>query len=151
MDEERISRLLASLPRETASPQFTAGVLERLADAPRRRRQQRWIAAACAAVVLLAGTFGLRWWSEERARERQRQEALVRLEALEAEKRALEDEISRLRRMARDARPVVYLGSTPNLDMVLDLGRLARRRSQAAGGIRPANHDITTRPQGEHR
>ncbi len=148
MDEERITRVLGRLPRETASPHFTAAVLRRLGEEP-RRRPRRLALAACAAVVLATVAFGVHQWSEERAREQQRQEALVRLEALEAEKQALEAEISSLRRMARDARPVVYLGSTPNLDMVLDLSRLARRRTQA--GIRPASHDMTTRPEGEHR
>ncbi len=156
MDEERITRLLGSLPREEPSPHFTAAVLRRLeasAAAPRRPRL-RWAVAACAAVLLAAGVFGVHR-SGERARDRQRQEALVRLEALEAEKRALESELSDLRRLARDARPVVYLGSTPKLDMVVDLNRLARRSRAPGGRIQPASLSPAgsprTRPKGEHR
>ena len=161
MDEERITRLLGSLPREQASPHFTAAVLRRIeAGAAPPRPLRRWAVAACAAVLLAAAGFGVHQWSEERLRDRQRQEALARLEVLEAEKRALEAEIARLQRQARDAQPVVYLGSTPNLDMVLDFSRLARRRAQTPGGqvrapggqVRPANLDRRTiRPQGEHR
>lgn len=145
--DDRVVRLLRGLPREEASPSFTAAVLRRLEARPARPGPVRRLAlAASAAVVLAAGVFGVDRYFEKRTEERQRREALARLETLESEKQALEREIRSLRRIARDARPVVYLGSTPELDVVVDLNRLASR-GETASPVRFA-HD---RSQGEHR
>jgi hypothetical protein len=138
MEGERISRLLRELPRHGAPAYFTAGVLRRLSDEPRRRTFRR-LAAAAAAVAVAVGVFGAHELARERGRERERREALHRLEALEARKAELENEIRSLRRLARDAQPVVYLGSTPSVDVVVDLGRLAPVRLTAhptEGGYR---------------
>jgi hypothetical protein len=154
MDEQRLNQLLRELPRHQASPRFTAAVLRRLADdAPRSRPLRRLTPAAAAAALVAAGlVFGVHEWT--RGAERQRE--LARLEALESEKRALEAEILELRRLARDARPVVYLGSTATVDLVVDLERLAERRSRwresGNENPRPAAYAVPAgQPMGEPR
>jgi len=132
--EERLSQALGSLPRERASAGFTEGVLE-------RTRRRGWLAAprpwpqlaAVAAVVALA-VLGVAQWQEERGHT----QAQARLAALEAEHHELEMELRELRQIAERARPVIYLegDEADRVDLVLDLGRLARRN---AGDIRPAS------------
>jgi len=149
MDDERLDQLLRGLPRHDASPRFTAAVLRRLReDAPRPRRR---LALTAATVVTLA--VGLVFGAHEHTRAAERQRELARLEALETEKRALETEIRELRRLARDARPVVYLDSTPAVDLVVDLGRLAERRQGRDENVRPAAYAVPAgQPTGEpHR
>lgn len=133
MDEERISQLLRSLPREEASPYFTAGVLRRLreGESPRRRIPRR-VLAAVAAVLVLALAFGAReGWHRYQLRQ-----SRARLAALRAEHEALNTELRALRELAAEARPVVYLGSRGDVDLVVDLARLARQRRQRTA--RPA-------------
>lgn len=141
MDEDKVSRLLRELPRYEASARFTAGVVRRLGERPRRRVGAiRMVFAAAAVVTIAAGLFGAHELAEERGREKERRQALHRLEALEARKLELEHEIRSLRRLARDAQPVVYLGSTPSVDVVVDVGRLAPARyasSSTEGEYRP--------------
>lgn len=151
MDDERLTRLLRELPRDDASPHFTAVVLRRLdhhgpRPAFRGPTFRRLALAAGAAAVFAVALFGV----HEATRGAERRRELARLEALEAEKRALEDEIRELSRLARDARPVIYLDSTPAVDLVVDLGRLAARRREQQ--FRPASYTTAERPQGEpHR
>lgn len=156
MDEVRLNQLLRELPRQEASPAFTAAVLRRLADdAPSPRSQSRPVRrlalAAAAAVALAAGLVaGVHEWT----RAAERRQELARLETLETEKRAIEAEIRELRRLARDARPVVYLDSTPTVDLVVDLERLAeRRRRERDENVRPAAYAVPAgQPLGEtHR
>lgn len=157
MEEELISQRLRELPRHEASPYFTAGVLRRLREGPRRRPFQRPLRrlamAAATAATLVVGIFGAHQLAEERERQQERRQALVRLETLEQQKAQLENEIRSLRRLARDAQPVVYLGSTPRVDVVVDLRRLAQR--SRAAGVRPASfpsqQGIAAQPIGDHR
>lgn len=130
MEEDTVSRLVRELPRHKASAHFTAGVLRRLREEPRRRRGPvpRLALAAAAVAAVAAGLLGAHQLAEERGRERARQEALHRLEALEVRTVELKNEIRSLERLARDAQPVVYLGSTPSVDVVVDLGRMAPAR-----------------------
>ncbi|MCP4661189.1 MAG: hypothetical protein GY856_37780 [bacterium] len=126
MDENRISQVLRSLPREEASPYFTAGVLRRLREPRRREARARWLLAV-ATILILAVAFGARegWHRYEH------RQAVARLAALRAEHQALETELESLRALAAQAHPVVYLGSTRNVDLVLDLSQLSseqRRR-----------------------
>ena len=131
MDDQKITRILRDLPREEASPYFTAGVLRRIKSEARPAPWRRLALAASAAAVLLVSLVGVRGVLEGRREMArtvvERQAALERLELLETRKQALEEEIRSLRRMAQEAQGVVYLGSTPNLDVVVDLNRLARR------------------------
>jgi len=126
MDENRISHLLRALPREEASPHFTAGVLRRLREPPRRAAPARWLVAV-ATILILAVGFGAHqgWqWYEQR-------QTMARIAALRAEQRDLEAELESLEALIAEAHPVVHLGSTRNVDLVVDLSRLSsehRRR-----------------------
>ncbi len=130
MSNERISESLRALPHEEASPEFTAGVLGRLS---RRRRRASYLGLATAAVLVLALGLG---WSEWRHQQAQ-QQALARLDALLAEKQVLEFELRYLRQLTDQARPVVYLGATEKLDLVLDLAHLHSRGVTETGRIGP--------------
>jgi hypothetical protein len=128
--DDQLTGALKSLPRERAGPGFTAGVLHRLEE-PRRPVHggpARWpVLAATAAVLLLSVALGAReWWHFH-----QRQGATVRLQALEQERLALAAELAELRRQITEAEPVVYLGGSNDLDLVLDLERAKR------AGVRP--------------
>jgi hypothetical protein len=132
--DDKLTQSLGSLPRESARPGFTAGVLRRL-EGPRRppvRRlvRQPWLVAT-AALLLLAVAFGAR----EAWHLRQRQVALAQLEQLESERQALEAELRSLRRRVAEARPEVYLGGDNRLDLILDLEQLGRQNRPAAGGF----------------
>ena len=119
MNDDRVSQALKSLPREQAGLGFTAGVLRRI-EAPPRLLPARWITAtAMAAVLILAVGFGWREWRHHQAAEN--------LQVLLAEKQELEAELDALRRLTAEARPVVYLGSDSQVDLVLDLGRFQRQ------------------------
>jgi len=137
-DDERLGELLRSLSRESASRGFTAGVLARLRQDEQRRRRffglplERAVLAAALVFLALAGGLLMRQKMADAARH----EALARIETLEAQRDALEAELLALQRDARDAQGVIYLGSTPDYDMVLDMSRLARRRAENT--IRPA-------------
>jgi len=144
-DDAKLSELLGSLPREKASPYFTVGVLRRLRDAQGRRRLQpieRFVAAAAAVVLLAAAGLGLNSWRLERERVQDRQAALARLEVLESERAALEEELAALARTARVAEPI-HLTSTPGYDVVLDMTRLARRAQERSVAIPAANSSQT--------
>ncbi len=137
MNENRLSEAFESLPREQAGPAFTTAVLRRLEAPPRRRALAPLRLAAAVACLLAVVLGGHQLWNES-----QRQQSLARLEVMRVERRALEVEMRQLRRMAADARPVVYLGGNDDLDLVLDLSRLASRGSR--GEMRPASFDSET-------
>ncbi len=119
MNDERVSQALKSLPREQAGLGFTAGVLRRI-ETPPRLLPARWITAtAMAAVMVLALGFGWREWRHRQAAEN--------LQVLLTEKHQLKAELDALRRLTAEARPVVYLGSDSQVDLVLDLGRFRRQ------------------------
>ncbi len=139
-DNQKLSELLRSLPREEASPYFTAGVMRRLRDAEGRRRFQpieRFVVAAAALALVAAAGLGLNELRLERERAQERQAALTRLDALEAERAALEAELAALRRTARAAQPM-HLTSTRGYDVVLDMTRLARRARERSAATLPA-------------
>ena len=123
MNDDRISSALQTLPREEAGPGFTAAVLQRIEEPPRRTVPRPWAMAAVAAAVLLALGLGWREWRHQQEQER----AVAQLEVLLAEKQELEEELRSLRRLASQARPVVYLGGNERVDLVLDLARFQDR------------------------
>lgn len=133
-EDSRLDALLAALPRVRAAPSFGAEVARRIAR--RRERSARARRLALAAGTALA--LGLAAWawtvdSERRAAHRE-------LLALRAEVAALRGELADLERLRSAARPIVHLGSTDRVDLVLDLERLAAtgRRDGARPERRPA-------------
>jgi hypothetical protein len=68
-------------------------------------------------MLLVALTSGLRHWSELR----ERSEAAQRIEALRDEYEALERELEELRSHAAASQPVLDLGGTEDVDILLDL------------------------------
>lgn len=123
MNDDVVSAALKSLPREQAGLGFTAGVRRRIEDAPPQIFPAGWatrgIGLAMAAMMLLALGFSWRDW-------RQRQ-TTQHMQVLLVEKQALEVELEALRQLTAEARPVVYLGSDENVDLVLDLARFRRQ------------------------
>lgn len=136
--EERLSALLAELPRETAGDDFTDAVLHRLkgrlpandtatgwlGTARRTVRQNPWLLAA-AALTLLALTIGYREWSHQ-----QRQaEAIERIAEMRAEYLMLQQELDLLKQETSENR-VVYLGEAGSTEVVLDLASLPDNQSR---------------------
>ncbi len=138
MKDEDIEKLLRSLPRQRASAEFTPRLLKRLAT-PSSQSTTAWLRArpllAGAAALLLLGTLtaGMRHWYELR----ERAEAAQRIETLRSEYEALERELDELRSLAAASQPVVELGGTESVDILLDL------RTLNAG----AGQDQQARPQ----
>lgn len=113
---------VGGLPRETASDAFTDQVMRRVEI---HRGTPRW-RPLIAATVLLAtglGTYSYADW-------RQRLEATDRLAELRAEYEVLRDEMAALEE-ARRKKGLVYLGGESDVELVLDVGRLARRQRAA--------------------
>lgn len=132
--DRRLDRLFTSLPRATAPAGFAARVLRRTRPEP-RPRPGVWLAlAATAAAAIIAAVMlrpadelkppGAALASERAALEREYHRLAAELEALET--------------LKASARPVVYLGSGPQTDFVLDLERLARRLPAQPAGRSPA-------------
>lgn len=151
-DDAKLSELLGSLPREKASPYFTAGVLRRLREDRGRRRLQpieRLVAVAAAVALVAAAGLGLNSWRLERERARERQAAVARLEVLEAERAQIQKELAALQREARAAEPV-HLTSTPGYDVVLDMASLARRAQARPASGPPSSASYVPASQGEN-
>jgi len=129
MKDKDIERLLRSLPRQKASPEFTTRLLRKVRERKETpSRETRWLAprpllAGVTALLLLgAATTGLQRWYELL----ERSQAARRVEALRSEYEALEKELEELRSLAATSQPVVELGSTENMDILLDLRTLSR-------------------------
>jgi hypothetical protein len=156
--DDRLARELANLPPVQAGPDFTRRLLataaERAVRTPRRARRvplPAWLALATA-----AGFAG--WIAVSQVPDRATptgQEGVVAVQAekspddpLEREYRSIAEELEHLRRLADEAAPVLYLTSTDEFDVVLDLRPLLdsqQGRAMAAadrgGETRPARRD----------
>ncbi|HEX5761336.1 MAG TPA: hypothetical protein VF121_19290 [Thermoanaerobaculia bacterium] len=124
MEDDRLERILATLPRERAGADFTARLLARLDDPPRHpfRLAAVGLAAAAAALAVAAAAGPLRPGRNDPAAESRIEAAEARrlLEELRREHRALESEIEAL----AAAPPVLYLGGDDEVDLVVDLSRV---------------------------
>ena len=118
--DDRLRRALRSLPAPATRPDFTGRVLARLdaTGAAMGSPAPRWAAAAAAALLVA----GLGAWSLDRGtRQARRAEVL----ALRDDAARLEQEIEALARESERSAPVLYLGGTEEVDLVLDLSRFA--------------------------
>jgi hypothetical protein len=132
VDKEPIENALALLPQQSAPPDFTRRVLERLERSESRRRLRRRVAAAGLALTLLAGA-SLRLRQEEIER--------ARLAAMRSEQKQIAVELEKLKRATRAPDPVVYLGGDDRVDYVLDLRQFQSRRSATRRRATPARED----------
>ncbi len=150
MNRDPLREALRSLPKERARADFTPRLLARL-ETDRRRdrdlpaiRRPTW--RAVAAATALAGAMAIGGVAISRFAARpdaaahtavapQPEARRARLERLEAERARLSAELQELKRMADTADPVIYLGGDDRVDLVLDVGRLARRHQ---AGVEPA-------------
>jgi hypothetical protein len=115
--DDRLREALRSLPATAPGPGFTAQVLARLAArgaAAPPRRAPRWATAAL--LLLLVGALG--WVATER------HGRLQRSARLRAETAALARELANLRAEAAEPAPMIYLGGSEEVDLVLDLSSL---------------------------
>jgi hypothetical protein len=159
MSDERLRDLLRGLPRHRASANFDERVLERL-DAPPPRtgfgRPMARLALAAAAMIVAATVIGFVGRGvapsphgrpadgPQVASSAQSGEA-VRVQELRRQHDELMRELEALREQSRTASPLLYLGGTDQLDVVVDIGRLgSRSRSDDAPLAQPASQQ--TRP-----
>lgn len=155
--ERELERLLSELPRVSASPGFSRRVLAEL-DAPAGPRRGRgWLLTAAAAAIALAvglmlmprarpqPPIGTQSAQTQSAQIQSAQVAGAQTRALEREHRLLMEELEALKASLRDREPapVLYLGGTEGLDLVLDLEPVWRGET---AGIRPAANRDTERP-----
>jgi hypothetical protein len=111
-----LRRTLRALPADEPGPRFTAEVLARLdeAAAPQShaRPLRRW-AAVAAGLTLIAGAWGVHAGREVRRKAELRRESA-----------ALAADLAALRAQAAQPAPLLYLGGTEEVDLVLDLSSL---------------------------
>ena len=130
MEDHRLGDLLRELPRETARPGFTAGVLRRIEEPGRRFSPRLALAGALALTVTVAA--GVLVETRRGAVETARAEKA--LQEIRAEHGRLEREVQELSQPS-----VVYLGGNEDVDLVLDLGKV-----RGTEGAKPAAyHDET--------
>ena len=123
--QERLSALLDSLPRETATDEFTDGVLRRLpANDTTPVYARPWVLAV-AALLLLTVAIGFREWRHQV----RQQEAIERIAEMRAEYEVLHQELDALKARASENR-VVYLGESNGTEVVLDLARLPNNKAR---------------------
>lgn len=126
-----ILRALRELPRETASPGFTARVAGRAGSADFEDREtprlSRAVFAAAAVLVLVSGVAA--WRLEQ---ERRRESWLDQVQAMQLESARLQRDLVELR--AAETPPILYLGGDDRVDLFLDLAEGAR-----AAGAQPAS------------
>ena len=135
-----LDRLLAELPRQSASPGFAGRVLDGLEEsAPRRIRHRSLLTAAAVLAAALAVAV---WLLPQTAPER----SLAETRALREEHRLLMEELESLKASIQESQtaPVLYLGGNEHLDLVLDLGPVWQ--GQPAAGTRPAVYGGSERP-----
>jgi hypothetical protein len=130
-DNPQVLAALRALPREEASPGFTAAVLERAAapaaaDGGWSRATLALAASLVLVTVLTAGAL-------ERAH--QRRELRGRVDALRTEHDALQQELAQLKQLSAQEPAVVYLGGDESVDVVLSVDPKNRPASHAGAVV----------------
>ena len=160
MNDDRLRDVLRRLPRPHASSDFTERVMQRLDGPPRRSPLGRpaigmTVAAAVLATVALVlgvvartevpttGTVPADQVADGTSAGEAGAKA-ARLRELRREHEALMRDLQALREQSRSPSPLLYLGGTDQLDVVVDLGRVGRTQSDDSSLARPASHQ--TRP-----
>ncbi|MCZ6727765.1 MAG: hypothetical protein O7A98_10505 [Acidobacteria bacterium] len=112
---DQLREALRNLPRELASADFTQRLLVRRATEISTPKRASWprLAAAATLTLVVVGGFYLR-------HESQALEARRHREALQQRRLELELELAELRQRVAET-PTLYLGTTEDFDLVLDL------------------------------
>jgi len=118
-----LDELLQGLPRVQVSDGFTGRVLAGLEGRPRRTAGPGTVGWAVAAALLVGALLvgGLQVERQHAAGER-----ATRAAQLRSEHQSLQQDLTRLRSLAEEERPVMYLGGTDQIDLVLDLASVER-------------------------
>ncbi len=118
-----LDELLQDLPRVQVSDEFTGRVLAGLAGRPKRATGPGAVGwAVAAALLLIALLVGGRQIEQQHAAG----ERANRAAELRSEHQRLRQDVARLRSLAEEERPVIYLGGTDQIDLVLDLASVER-------------------------
>ncbi len=128
--DQQLDALLDALPRVGVPESFALDVLTRIDT--QRRRTSRWRALAAAAVVAALGSST--WFAHSHRSEQARNAHEI---AMRQELRSLGAELRQLERQRDQAQPVVFLGTTDDVDIVVDLRRLAQYRLAQQRQSRP--------------
>ncbi len=156
MTRDPLREALRSLPRERAGANFTPRLMARLAEERRLpalwslRGRLSWRSTwqTAAAAVVLAGLLAAGGVALSRLAGGSEAGGAIpaapasrraRIERFEAERAHLAAELQELKRMADTEDPVIYLGGDDRVDLVLDVGRLARQyRDDDGRRVEPA-------------
>lgn len=118
-----LDELLQDLPRVQVSDEFTGRVLAGLEGRPKRATGPGAVGwAVAAALLLIALLVGGRQIEQQHAAG----ERANRAAELRSEHQRLRQDVARLRSLAEEERPVIYLGGTDQIDLVLDLASVER-------------------------
>jgi len=133
MRDDDLRNALRSLPTASPGPGFVDEVMARVraseTGGPPVGRRLAW------AAVLVIGFGTGTWWAIEEHSERRRS---TEIQSLQQESDRLEAEIARVREQLREPAPLIYLGGTERVDVVLDLETL-ERTGRGRGAMRPAS------------
>jgi hypothetical protein len=130
MDDNKLRDLLRELPRESVSADFRVRVLSRLDGADRRNRARRRAVPVLAFAVALLVTAGVAVFYSLQRREQRIEQA--RLESLELEYRAIEQDFQELQRAVAAAQPVVGIEGPGERGYLVDLPELAKARAEGS-------------------
>lgn len=141
---DRLSTALRQLESRPASAGFTSSVLGRLDARDARRRRRRVVSGALAAAATLAAlVFGALALRSPATAPRSGEATPARAEEIRRQRRLLEAELERLQLASDRARPVLYLSSSGDYDLVVDLSPLLDQRDGTP--VVPALQDFRVR------
>lgn len=151
MKDDPIRDALRTLPGAKASPGFTERVMTRIDSGARTPSPwpARALWASAAVALLFAGSTAVVWHDgkvidrretprESRIPRQERETVARRLEELRAEHNALKRELAAIRSLTAGSRPVLELGGTEHVELILDLTSLTTEDEPPQQ--RPVNH-----------